>query len=72
MATIFAQSHDSCFFFRINYARNPKLCYLYPPPTVSILTNVANALAASPKFYVQVRHVTSYDLLFNNRVLSCS
>ena len=59
-------------FFRINYARNPKLCYLYPPPTVSILTNVANALAASPKFYVQVRNITHYDLLLKKRSLCFS
>lgn len=41
----------------IDYPRNPKLYYLYPPPTVSILTNIANALAASPKLYVQVLHL---------------
>ena len=38
----------------MEYPRNPKLHYLYPPPTVSIVTNIANALASYPKFYVQV------------------
>lgn len=56
--TVTPPSEDVTFKkWGINYARNPKLCYLYPPPTVSILTNVANALAASPKFYVQVLHL---------------
>ncbi|XP_046556903.1 RNA-binding region-containing protein 3-like [Haliotis rubra] len=41
----------------INYPRNPRLHYMYPPPTVSILTNIANALASYPKFYVQVLHL---------------
>lgn len=41
----------------IEYPRNPKLYYLYPPPTVSVLTNIANALASYPKFYVQVLHL---------------
>ncbi|MEE6521801.1 hypothetical protein FKM82_020114, partial [Ascaphus truei] len=30
------------------------LKYLYPPPTNTVLTNIANALASVPKFYVQV------------------
>ncbi|KAM4722053.1 RNA-binding region-containing protein 3 [Rhinophrynus dorsalis] len=33
------------------------LKYLYPPPTSTILTNIANALASVPKFYVQVLHL---------------
>lgn len=41
----------------VNYPKNPKLCYLYPPPTVSIITNIANALASCPRFYVQVLHL---------------
>ncbi|XP_064597873.1 RNA-binding region-containing protein 3-like [Liolophura sinensis] len=41
----------------IDYPRNPNLHYLYPQPTVSILTNIANALAGCPKFYVQVLHL---------------
>lgn len=43
--------------WRMEYPRNPKLHYLYPPPTVSIVTNIANALASYPKFYVQVLHL---------------
>ncbi|KAK3576477.1 hypothetical protein CHS0354_028526 [Potamilus streckersoni] len=39
------------------YPQNPNLTYLYPPPTVNILTNIANALASYPKFYVQVLHL---------------
>ncbi|XP_076089039.1 RNA-binding region-containing protein 3-like [Mytilus galloprovincialis] len=41
----------------VNYPKNPKLCYLYPPPTVSIITNIANALASCPRLYVQVLHL---------------
>ncbi|CAI9726866.1 RNA-binding region-containing protein 3 [Octopus vulgaris] len=41
----------------IQYCANPRLSYIYPPPTVSILTNIANALASCPKFYVQVLHL---------------
>ncbi|OCT85273.1 RNA-binding region-containing protein 3 [Xenopus laevis] len=33
------------------------LKYLYPPPTSTILANIANALASVPKFYVQVLHL---------------
>ncbi|XP_073498952.1 RNA-binding region-containing protein 3 [Phyllobates terribilis] len=33
------------------------LKYLYPPPTSTILINIANALASVPKFYVQVLHL---------------
>ncbi|XP_062567092.1 RNA-binding region-containing protein 3-like [Saccostrea cucullata] len=43
--------------WRMEYPRNPKLHYLYPPPTVAIVTNIANALASYPKFYVQVLHL---------------
>ncbi|XP_056012759.1 RNA-binding region-containing protein 3-like [Ostrea edulis] len=43
--------------WQMEYPRNPKLHYLYPPPTVSIVTNIANALASYPKFYVQVLHL---------------
>jgi len=38
----------------IPYPRRPALHYRYPPPTLSTLTNIANALAAHPKFYTQV------------------
>ncbi|XP_041355151.1 RNA-binding region-containing protein 3-like isoform X2 [Gigantopelta aegis] len=41
----------------INYPRNPQLHYIYPPPNVSILGNITNALASHPKFYVQVLHL---------------
>ncbi|KAI8512592.1 RNA-binding region-containing protein 3 [Branchiostoma belcheri] len=37
----------------LQYAMNPRLNYLYPPPTASILNNIANTLAAVPKLYVQ-------------------
>ena len=39
------------------YALDPRLEYIYPAPTVHILTNIANALASVPKFYVQVLHL---------------
>lgn len=39
------------------YPTNPRLQYSYPPPNVTILTNIANALASVPKFYVQVLHL---------------
>ncbi|KAK6184007.1 hypothetical protein SNE40_006556 [Patella caerulea] len=41
----------------LNYPRNPRFRYVYPSPTVTILTNIANALAACPKFYTQVLHL---------------
>jgi len=33
------------------------LTYLYPTPTVTTLTNIANALASVPRFYTQVLHL---------------
>eukprot|EP00794_Sanderia_malayensis_P005483 gene5483-6168_t len=33
------------------------LSYLYPSPTIAILTNIANAMAAIPRFYTQVLHL---------------
>ncbi|XP_073427807.1 RNA-binding region-containing protein 3 isoform X3 [Dendrobates tinctorius] len=33
------------------------LKYLYPPPTSTILTNIAHAMASVPNFYVQVLHL---------------
>ena len=42
---------------KVTYSINPRLLYVYPPPTVEILTNIANALASVPKFYVQVLHL---------------
>lgn len=41
----------------IPYLKKPTLYYIYPPPTVSTLTNIANALASHPKFYTQVLHL---------------
>ena len=41
----------------VEYPYNPKLVYAYPSPTVNILTNIANALASVPRFYVQVLHL---------------
>lgn len=41
----------------ILYPKKPTLCYMYPPPTLSTLTNIANALASHPKFYTQVLHL---------------
>ncbi|XP_035673824.1 RNA-binding region-containing protein 3-like [Branchiostoma floridae] len=41
----------------LQYVMNPRLHYLYPPPTASILNNIANTLAAVPKLYVQVLHL---------------
>lgn len=43
--------------YSIQYPRKPNLHYLYPPPSVSTLTNIANALASHPRFYVQVLHL---------------
>ncbi|KAM8930888.1 RNA-binding region-containing protein 3 [Pelodytes ibericus] len=33
------------------------LKYIYPPPTSTVLANIANCLATVPKFYVQVLHL---------------
>lgn len=41
----------------IPYCANPQLHYQYPPPTMSVIANIANALASYPKFYVQVLHL---------------
>ncbi|XP_063963592.1 RNA-binding region-containing protein 3-like [Lytechinus pictus] len=43
--------------FGLSHPINPKLKYHYPPPTVSILSNIVNALASVPKFYVQTLHL---------------
>ncbi|KAK7506645.1 hypothetical protein BaRGS_00002120 [Batillaria attramentaria] len=42
---------------RIKYPRRRRLFYLYPPPSPTILANISHALAACPKFYVQVLHL---------------
>ena len=44
-------------FWNFEYTFNTKLKYMYPAPTITILTNIANALATVPKFYVQVLHL---------------
>ncbi|KAH0618363.1 hypothetical protein JD844_017487 [Phrynosoma platyrhinos] len=41
----------------LTFPINSCLKYLYPPPSNAILTNIANALASVPKFYVQVLHL---------------
>ena len=46
-----------CSKWNVSYPLHPRLKYSYPPPSVSILTNIANALATVPKFYVQVLHL---------------
>ncbi|KAM9325200.1 RNA-binding region-containing protein 3 [Gastrophryne carolinensis] len=46
-----APNHGLVFPIRSN------LKYLYPPPTSTVLANIANALASVPKFYVQVLHL---------------
>ncbi|CAL1596585.1 unnamed protein product [Knipowitschia caucasica] len=41
----------------LKFLANPNLKYLYPPPSNTILTNIAHALICVPKFYVQVLHL---------------
>ncbi|XP_061489840.1 RNA-binding region-containing protein 3 isoform X2 [Rhineura floridana] len=41
----------------LTFPINSCLKYRYPPPSSAILTNIANALASVPKFYVQVLHL---------------
>ena len=43
--------------WNFKYSFDPQLQYVYPPPTVTILTNIANAIASVPKLYVQVLHL---------------
>ncbi|XP_028391536.1 RNA-binding region-containing protein 3-like [Dendronephthya gigantea] len=43
--------------FGLNHGRNPYLHYVYPPPSPTIITNIANALICVPKFYVQALHL---------------
>lgn len=43
--------------WNLDYPLDPQLQYVYPAPTVTILTNIVNALAAVPRFYVQVLHL---------------
>ncbi|GFO50094.1 RNA-binding protein 40-like [Plakobranchus ocellatus] len=48
---------DTFNVWGIKHVRRPDLYYLYPPPTATTLTNIMHALAAVPKFYVQVLHL---------------
>ncbi|XP_069088518.1 RNA-binding region-containing protein 3 isoform X2 [Pleurodeles waltl] len=41
----------------LTFPVNSSLKYHYPPPTNTILSNIANTLASVPKFYVQVLHL---------------
>ncbi|XP_053247564.1 RNA-binding region-containing protein 3 [Podarcis raffonei] len=41
----------------LTFPINSCLKYRYPPPSSTILANIANALASVPKFYVQVLHL---------------
>ncbi|XP_014674429.1 PREDICTED: RNA-binding protein 40-like [Priapulus caudatus] len=41
----------------LTYAASARLRYRYPQPNVTILTNIANALASVPRFYTQVLHL---------------
>ncbi|XP_074044401.1 RNA-binding region-containing protein 3-like isoform X1 [Macrotis lagotis] len=41
----------------LTFPLNSCLKYLYPPPSSTILANIASALASVPKFYVQVLHL---------------
>lgn len=43
--------------FEVNYPIDTRLQYLYPAPNMTILTNIANAMASVPRFYVQVLHL---------------
>lgn len=43
--------------WNFEYPFSPKLQYMYPAPTITILMNIASALATVPKFYVQVLHL---------------
>jgi len=41
----------------VNHDLPGHLNYMYPAPSVTVLTNIANAMAAVPKFYTQVLHL---------------
>ena len=43
--------------FGVRYNFDPNLKYSYPEPNTTILTNISNALASVPRFYVQVLHL---------------
>lgn len=48
---------EICPKLNVNHAFPSHLTYKYPDPTINTLTNIANALATIPKFYVQVLHL---------------
>ncbi|CAG8533815.1 7063_t:CDS:2, partial [Acaulospora morrowiae] len=50
-------SQTDIVFIVLNYPPAPTLYYRYPPPTVEILQNIMNAIAAVPKLYTQVLHL---------------
>lgn len=43
--------------FGLLYPISPKLRYQYPPPSPTIISNIAHALIAVPKLYTQVLHL---------------
>ncbi|RXG54060.1 U11/U12 small nuclear ribonucleoprotein 65 kDa protein [Armadillidium vulgare] len=43
--------------FNVHNPISPKLRYSYPPPSPLVLSNIAHALVAVPKFYTQVLHL---------------
>ncbi|XP_042892766.1 RNA-binding region-containing protein 3-like isoform X3 [Penaeus japonicus] len=43
--------------FGVNHPVPPNLRYLYPPPSPSVIANIAQTLVAVPKFYTQVLHL---------------
>ncbi|ROT65826.1 RNA-binding region-containing protein 3 isoform X1 [Penaeus vannamei] len=43
--------------FGVNHPIPPSLRYLYPPPSPSVIANIAQTLVAVPKFYTQVLHL---------------
>lgn len=50
-------NNSNFIIYRIKYPAPPTLRYRYPPPTVEILYNIMNAIAAVPKLYTQVLHL---------------
>ena len=46
-----------CPKLNVNHAFPSHLTYKYPDPNITTLTNIANAMATVPKFYIQVLHL---------------
>lgn len=40
----------------MTYCSVPGVTYRYPPPTQSIISNIANAIAGVPQLYTQVSY----------------